>query len=87
MKTKEKLAAVLKEAGLNIMAEAAARGHYDDFESELDCPCLELVKDLEAAGRADLAGRAKSGEWDATKEESEAWFQRVGKAALKGLGL
>jgi hypothetical protein len=74
VKTKERLAAVLREAGLLDMALKAADGAYDDFESDSAMPIRNLVRDLEAAGRPDLAQRAKLGEWDGTKEEAEAWW-------------
>ncbi len=87
MKTKERLAQALREAGLTDMAERAARGYYDDYESELDAPCMALVKDLQTAGRTDMAERAMRGEWDGTKEEGEAWMKREGRDLLKDLGL
>jgi hypothetical protein len=77
--TKERLASVLKEAGLHAMSGAAAAGRYDDFESEHTTPIYDLVQDLRAAGREDLARRAIDGEWDASREEAEAWFQREGR--------
>jgi hypothetical protein len=79
MKTKEKLSAVLRDAGLNEMSARAAVGYYDDYESELATPCIQLVTDLRAAGREDLAKRAMNGEWDATREESQEWWEREGR--------
>ena len=79
--TKLRLAATLREHGLNEMAACAADGYYDDFESPLALPILQLVQDLRARGRQfyDLAERAMGGEWDGTLEESSAWFEREGK--------
>lgn len=75
--TKFKLAAAIRQAApdgrLEDMARKAEAGHYDDFESELEAPCVTLVRDLRAAGAEDLAKRAMNGEWDGTKEEAEAW--------------
>lgn len=80
--TKHRLAAVLRERGLLDMALKAAQGVYDDYESELATPCVQLVTDLKAAGANDLAARAMNGEWDGTTAESEAWFEREGKDLL-----
>ena len=74
--TKERLAAALGEAGLSVMQQRAAAGYYDDFESPLATPIIQLVTDLRAAGREDLAKLAMNGEWDSTREESQAWAKR-----------
>jgi hypothetical protein len=78
MSTKERLAAALEAEGLGLYAvtHKARRGCYDDFESESATPAIDLVNDLIACGRPDLAERAMAGEWDATKEEAEAWANR-----------
>lgn len=76
MKTKERLAKVLTEAGLHDLALRAADGLYDDYESSSATPILDLVTDLLRAGRSDLAARAKHGEWDGTPEEAEAWIRK-----------
>lgn len=76
MHTKDILAAELRKAGLNEMADKAATGHYHDFLSPLNFPDLQLAVDLATAGTpAALALRARhlNGEFDATTEESEAW--------------
>lgn len=73
--TTERLARVLREAGLGDMADAALRGRYDDYKSESPTPELDLHRDLMRAGRPDLAARVVAGEWDATREEAEAWEQ------------
>jgi hypothetical protein len=76
MHTKDKLAAALIEAGLQDMAIKAAAGYYHDFLSPLDTPCLQLDADLLQAGtpaaRA-LRARHHAGEFDASREESDAW--------------
>jgi hypothetical protein len=46
------------------LAAKARRGHYSDLASSLTFPVMELVKDLEAAGAADLADRARNGDFD-----------------------
>ena len=73
MKTKERLALVLESLGRSEMAAEARTGRYDDFESDSVTPIMDLVRDLQALGHDDVAGRAMDGEWDATKDESEAW--------------
>jgi hypothetical protein len=84
--TKERLAQVLHAAGLFNMERMARAGRYDDFESELATPIVQLVADLREAGREDLAKRAINGEWDCTKEESEAWAQGPdGQRAIRSL--
>ena len=82
--TKQKLAAVLRERGLTVMARRAERGYYDDYESDLVAPINQLVADLRAHGAEDLAKRAIDGEWDGSREEGEAWFAREGKQLLEG---
>lgn len=82
--TKEKLAQVLHAEGLFEMEKAARAGRYDDFESESATPIVDLVRDLRAAGKNDLAVRAMNGEWDGTKEEGDAWFQREGHKLIPG---
>lgn len=86
MKTRNRLAAVLREAGLERMADAALLGRYDDFASESATPIVDLVAALRKAGREDLAQRAIDGEFDATREEGEEWAASPeGQAALRRL--
>lgn len=80
MTTKERLAAALIEANApQSMVQKARVGYYDDFESTIATPIVALVHDCRAAGLNDLAARAVGGDFDASKEESEAWFEREGK--------
>jgi hypothetical protein len=83
MKTKEKLALALKEAGApeNFIKRAEA-GYYDDFESPLATAIIQLVTDLRVAGLDKLAQRAIDGEFDGTKEEGEEWFNKEGKTLI-----
>jgi hypothetical protein len=67
------------------MVERARTGYYHDFMSPLDFPETQLVADLRAVAanrslaRSDrqeierLAQRVIAGEFDASKEESDAW--------------
>lgn len=78
--TKEKLALALVASGApSEMIEKAKQGYYDDYESELAAPIVQLVADLQAAGLEELRQKAIDGEFDGTPEESEAWFEREGK--------
>lgn len=66
------------------LARLAREGRYDDFKSPLPFPLVSLVGELQRLGLDDLAGRVKGGEFDATAEESQAWFEVEGKAMLAG---
>jgi hypothetical protein len=65
---------------LGNMIEAARSGYYSDYDSPLATPCVQLVKDLDFLGLTELSKRAKEGEFDATKEESDEWYKREGRA-------
>lgn len=84
MKTKERLERDLRAEGLDNLADLAAKGTFDDFESYLTFPSTALVLALAAAGRPDLEKRAADGEWDGTKEEADDWLRREGAQALLG---
>jgi len=84
MSTKERLAAVLRDAGLMVLAEEADLGRFDDYESESGSPIADLVRVLRSCGREDLAQRAIAGEWDGTAEEGRAWYEREGRAICEG---
>ena len=79
MSTKRRLSEALRSAGLRDMAAKALSGYYDDFESPLAFPIIQLVKDLEKAGQGKLVERVIHGEFDGTKEEAKAWFKKEGK--------
>ena len=88
MDSKEKLAQALKDAiAPDFMIERATAGYYSDYGSDLETPCVQLVIDCQRLGLNDIAERAKSGEFDATKEESDEWFNREGKNIIKEMGL
>lgn len=88
MHTKDKLAAALREAGLNDMADKAAEGYYHDFLSPLDFPEMQLEADLRAARDSaaimlgqgiaqpieELRQRHLNGDFDASTEESDEWM-------------
>jgi hypothetical protein len=84
MKTKERLASALDEAGAPIgMVKAANAGEYDDYESESATPISDLVRDCLRHGLKGIANRAMDGEFDGTKEESQAWFESEGNGLLR----
>jgi hypothetical protein len=74
--TKDNLAAELTKAGLAEMAAKATEGYYHDYLSPLALPCQQLVSDLHRVGTpaaSALAIRAMNGEFDASREEADAW--------------
>lgn len=74
--TKDMLAAALRAADLPAMADQAATGFYHDFLSPLDIPEMQLLHDLAKVGTPAaiaLRNRVMDGEFDASKEESDAW--------------
>jgi hypothetical protein len=80
--TKERLAAALRDIGLVTLADEAARGMYDDYESPLVFPLITLVHRLGEAATAEataLAERIKDGDFDGTEEEADLWFEREGR--------
>ena len=77
MSTKERLAQELTKAHAPAFMIAKAKaGEYDDFQSSSATPINDLVRDCRKAGLNDLASRAMNGNFDGTKEEGEAWFER-----------
>lgn len=72
--TREKLARAMAAAYCPTQPIRQAReGYYDEYLSQLPFPLLTLVSDLEANGFRALAQRVRDGDFDATKEESDAW--------------
>lgn len=95
MHTKDKLAEALRAVGLDVMADEAATGYYHDFLSPLDTPELQLISDLMAVALInpnkdailELRERVMQGDFDASKEESDAWANsEEGQRAFKMLG-
>lgn len=85
MHTKDILAAELNKIGLGDMAIKAGQGYYHDFLSPLATPCLQLAADLAEVGTPAamaLRDRHLNGEFDASKEEGDEWFQREGRHHL-----
>jgi hypothetical protein len=84
--TKDLLATELEKIGLTQMAERARQGYYHDFLSPLAMPELQLATDLAEAGTPEamaLRRRVINGDFDASKEESDAWAESPeGQAAF-----
>ncbi|MDE1871763.1 MAG: hypothetical protein KGI06_06015 [Candidatus Micrarchaeota archaeon] len=85
MRTKDKLAQALEEVGApSGMIEAALNGSYDDFESNSATPINDLIRDASKHSLSTIVGRAMNGDFDATREEARAWFNRKGKNLIGG---
>ncbi len=89
--TARKLAHALFLAGApGNMIEAALNGYFDEYNSHLDFPLVQLVSDCEKIAEktgnkslSDLADRVRNGDFDATKEEADIYFQSdEGKALI-----
>ena len=100
MKTRDKLAAALREVAAKASPDNAARyeafairaatGEFDDYAEPSDpahvCPITQLHSELTAAGFTKFAARVAKGEFDATKEESDEWARSpAGQEAFKQL--
>ena len=81
MRTKERLTAALIEARApEVMIAKARNGEYDDYEAvDTATPCLDLYNACRAFGLSAMAERVKNGEFDATLEESDEWWEREGR--------
>ena len=99
--TRERLAAEIEAAGGGAdtahLVVAARAGAYDDYASESATPITDLIRDLRAAADAThrravrerlraLAARARTGDFDATRAEAQAWAASPeGRAAYRDL--
>ena len=83
--TKERLARELEKLNDPRLKEIIARarvGKYDDYETDVATPQMLLVTELRKLGLNDFVQRVIDGEFDGTKEEAEAWYEREGKHLL-----
>lgn len=73
--TKKLVAALEAEHSPKLQAiiRRAKRDEYNDYFSESATPIMDLVIALQDAGFSKLAARARNGEFDATREESDEW--------------
>lgn len=87
MHTTDVLAAALRDAGLQEMAERAAEGYYHDYLSPLVMPEKQLVSELTMIGTSaalSLCERVKQGDFDPSDDESDAWASSpAGQAAIQ----
>lgn len=93
--TKTRLAHALRTAGFEELANRAEQGEFSDFESPHALPKIELVGALssiyknyglptETCQKAhNIAQAVMRGEYDDTKEESEAWLAKINTAKRK----
>lgn len=83
MPTKLRLAAALRETAgqaqphnaekYEAFAKRAETGEFDDFADTHVCPITQLHDELMQAGFTKFAARVREGEFDASREESDAW--------------
>jgi hypothetical protein len=96
MRTRDKLASELRKvatqaspsnaAKYEAFAKRAETGEFDDYADTYVCPITQLYSELTATGFTKFAGRVASGEFDATKEESDEWARSPsGQDAAKHL--
>lgn len=72
--TSENLARALEAAGAPAeMIQRARQDFYHDYKSPLAMPEMQLYKEARAAGLHGIAEGVMAGEFDASKEESDAW--------------
>ena len=87
--TKQRLAAALRDAGFLDLAEEAARGMFDDYESPNAMPLHNLVARLreQMSVAADvMIARVIEGEFDGTEAEADAWARSPeGQATFREL--
>ncbi len=57
--------------------DRALDGCYDDYRSEFANPITALIQDSRRFGLADIAERAKKGDFDGTATDSLAWEHRI----------
>ena len=96
MRTRDKLAAALREVAAKAGADNAAKyeafavraatGEFDDYADTYDCPITQLHSELTKAGFTKFAARVANGEFDATREESDEWARSsAGQEAARQL--
>ena len=83
MKTKDRLVRDLKLFNApGKMVEYARNGFYDDYESPIATPIIQLVKDCLDNGINEVADKAKNGDYDGTLEEGNEWMAKDGYRKL-----
>lgn len=83
--SKERLIeALISKGAPKIMLERAREGYYNDFQSTIATPIFALIADAEKYGLPNIAYRARNGEFDASPEEAQIWFQKEGRGLILG---
>ena len=93
-RTRDKLAAELRKVAAKAtpanaekyeaLAKRAETGEFDDYADTYVCPITQLHSELIALGFSKFAARVASGEFDATREESDEWARsQSGQEAAK----
>ena len=88
MRTRDRLASELRAVAAKaqpanaeqyeVLAKRAETGEFDDYaDNEHLCPVTALYEELVRLGFLKFARRVASGEFDATREESEEWARSV----------
>ena len=87
--TTEKLARALEELNdpaLEPLIKRAREGYYDDYKTTIPTPLVQLAQDITVMDHPKFVERIKDGEFDATKEESDAWAKsEEGQAAFRSI--
>lgn len=95
-RTRDRLAAELRKVAAvaspdhavkyEAFAQRAETGEFDDYADTHFCPITQLYNELVQAGFRKFAMRVASGEFDATREESDEWARSpAGQAVAKEL--
>jgi hypothetical protein len=80
------LASPVNAAKYEAFADRAETGEFDDYADTYVCPITQLHAELMQAGFTKFAARVASGEFDATKQESDEWAASAsGQEAAKML--
>lgn len=78
--------AVATETRHHKLAERAAAGEFTDYADTHACPITELHRLCRQYGLHALADRVATGDFDATKDESDEWMKSSsGQEIAKGL--
>lgn len=89
--TRQRLARALQEGGWHDLADRAKTGEFDDYSDAHVCPITaihDLLKGRQPLDKSEaLRGRLRNGEFDATREESDEWWEKKGRKMAKDAGL
>lgn len=65
------------------LIKKAENNNFNDFKSDSATPIIDLVMECEKLGLKSVADRARNGEFDATKEEAQAYWIAEGQYLIK----